>query len=126
MQNTPPAKLVSQVSPKLVIPMRLAGSAILLCLSCFVATGQIVVAADGLGDFKTVQQAVDGVRDSKSVVIHIKPGVYHEHIQVSAGKRHITFRGEDPRKTVLTYRVSACLSMRSRKACATATSPRVT
>src|SRR6185369_1586018 len=88
--------------------MRLIGSAILLCFLCFfVANGQIVVAADGSGDFKTVQQAVDQVQGDKPIVIHIKPGVYKEQIRVSAGKRFITLRGDDPRKTMLTYHVSA-------------------
>ncbi len=90
--------------------MRLIGPAILLCFLCFcVVHGQIVVAADGSGDFRTVQQAVDGVPDNnnKRVVIHIKPGVYHEQVRVSAGKRYLTFRGENARNTVLTYRLSA-------------------
>lgn len=76
----------------------------------FVADAQpvrIVVAADGSGDYRTVQQAVDEVQGDKPVVIHIKPGVYKEQIRVSAGKRFITFRGDDPDKTVLTYRLSA-------------------
>jgi PelA/Pel-15E family pectate lyase len=67
----------------------------------------MVVAADGSGDFRTVQQAVDEVQGNKPVVIHIKPGVYREQIRVSAGKRQITLRGDDPRQTVLTYRISA-------------------
>jgi pectin methylesterase-like acyl-CoA thioesterase len=90
--------------------MRLIGSPILLCFLCFfVVHGQIVVAADGSGDFKTVQEAVDHVPDNntKPVVIHIKPGVYQEQIRVSAGKRYITFRGGNPSKTVLTFRISA-------------------
>ncbi len=88
--------------------MRLIGSAILLCLLCFfVANGQIVVAADGSGDFKTVQQAVDHVPDNNNqrVVIQIKRGVYQEQVRVT--KRYLTFRGEDPANTVLTYRLSA-------------------
>jgi PelA/Pel-15E family pectate lyase len=81
---------------------------ILLCFLCFfVANGQITVAADGSGDFKTVQQALDHLPMNKSAVIHIKPGVYREQIRVSAGQRRITFRGEDPSKTILTYRISA-------------------
>ncbi|HET7288596.1 MAG TPA: pectinesterase family protein, partial [Pyrinomonadaceae bacterium] len=69
----------------------------------------IVVAADGSGDFKTVQQALDHVpeNNNRTVVIRIKPGVYHEQIRVSAGKSHITFRGEDPLKTILTFKLSA-------------------
>jgi PelA/Pel-15E family pectate lyase len=70
---------------------------------------EIVVAADGSGDFRTVQQAVDHVPDNNSqrIVIHIKAGVYREQIRVSSGKRYVTFRGDDPRKTILTYRISA-------------------
>jgi len=90
----------------------------LLCLLCFfvvpaVGQGQaarrIVVAQDGSGDFRTVQEAVDQVRDGNTerVVIQIRPGVYKEQIRVSAGKPYVTFRGEDPRKTILTYRLSA-------------------
>jgi len=92
--------------------MRLIGSAIVLCLLCFfVANSQrrIVVAADGSGEFRTVQQALDHVPDNNNqpIMIHIKPGVYYEQIRVSAGKRYITLRGENPLKTVLTYRLSA-------------------
>jgi PelA/Pel-15E family pectate lyase len=68
-----------------------------------------VVAADGSGDFKTVQQAIDHVPENNTqrVVIHIKPGVYREQVRVSSGKRFVTFRGEDARKTLLTFRISA-------------------
>ncbi len=88
---------------------------ILLCLLClFVSAdaksvGRLVVAADGSGDFKTVQQAVDHVPDNNTqrVVIQIKPGVYREQVRISAGKRYLTFRGDDPRRTTLTFRLSA-------------------
>jgi pectinesterase len=67
------------------------------------------VAQDGSGDFKTVQQAVDHVPENNNqrVVIQIRPGVYQEQIRVSAGKRYLTFRGDDAAKTVLTFRISA-------------------
>ena len=100
--------------------MRLTSLQILLCFLCLsavqgqraVAAGRplrIVVAADGSGNFKTVQQAVDHVSENNSqrVVIQIKPGIYSEQIRVAPGKRNLTFRGEDPHKTVLTYRLSA-------------------
>jgi PelA/Pel-15E family pectate lyase len=83
----------------------------LLCLLCFFVADarsvRIVVAADGSGDFKTVQQAVDHVPDNNSqpVVIQIKRGVYQEQIRVT--KPYLTFRGEGPANTVLTYRLSA-------------------
>lgn len=69
----------------------------------------IVVAADGSGDFKTVQAAVDHIpqNNDRRVVIHIKPGRYNEQIRVNRSKRYVTFRGEDERNTVLTYNLSA-------------------
>lgn len=104
--------------------MQLIGSAILSCLLCFfVATGQssrrIVVAADGSGDFRTVQQAVDHVPDDNNqpIVIQIKRGVYQEQVRVT--KRYLTFRGDDPRNTVLTYRLSALQAGNTRLAFST-------
>jgi pectinesterase len=81
--------------------------AIVLCLFVADVRADVVVAADGSGDFKTVQAALDHIPENRAVVIRIKPGVYQEQIRVSAGKSHITFRGEDPRKTILTFKLSA-------------------
>lgn len=73
------------------------------------ARADVVVAADGSGDFKRVQEALDHVpeNNNRPVVIRIKPGVYEEQIRVSAGKRYVTLRGDDSRKTILTFRISA-------------------
>jgi len=62
------------------------------------------VAADGSGDFKTVQAAVDAVHDGNSgrIVIHIKPGTYKEKILVPRGKPFVTFQGDDAKTTILT------------------------
>lgn len=45
----------------------------------------IVVSADGSGDFKTVQEAIDAVttNDSTPAVIFIKPGTYKEKLNRS-------------------------------------------
>ena len=97
----------------MVLFRRLALPALLCGLLSVAAEGQsstrLVVAADGSGDFKTIQQAVDEVPDgnSRRIVIQIKPGVYREQVRVSSGKRFITFRGDDAKKTVVTYRLSA-------------------
>ena len=97
----------------MVLFKKLALLALLCGLLSVAAEGQpskrIVVAADGSGNFKSVQQAVDQIPDgnTKPVVIHIKPGVYQEQVRVGAGKRFITFRGEDAKKTVITYKLSA-------------------
>ena len=96
---------------------------ILFCFLCFFVADarsvRIVVAADGSGDFKTVQQAVDHVPDDNNqpVVIQIKRGVYPEQVRVT--KRYLTFRGEDPANTVLTYRLSALQAGNTRLAFST-------
>lgn len=84
----------------------------IIALTLFLAAGtaaqkRIVVAADGSGNFKTIQQALDHVPDDNSqrVVIQIKPGVYQEQIRVS--KHNVTLRGDDANKTVITHRLSA-------------------
>jgi pectinesterase len=65
---------------------------------------QLVVASDGSGDYKTVQEAVDAVpaRNSQRFVILIKPGIYKSHLVVPKDKPFITLRGEDAAKTILT------------------------
>ncbi len=68
------------------------------------AKPDFIVAADGSGDFTTVQQAIDAVpaNNSKRVIILIKPGLYKAHIVVPKDKPFITFLGQDAEKTVLT------------------------
>lgn len=65
----------------------------------------VIVAADGSGDFKTVQEAVNAVPSDKNqrFVIHIKPGTYKEKIAVPVEKPPITFLGEDAATTILTF-----------------------
>jgi pectinesterase len=71
----------------------------------------IRVAADGGGDYRTVQAAVDSIPAGghDRFVIRIKPGVYKERVRVGRDKGPITFRGEDghARETVLTFNYSA-------------------
>src|SRR5437868_9459500 len=66
----------------------------------------ITVAADGSGDFKTVQAAVDSVAPGNSdrTMININPGVYKERIVLTKQKPPISFIGvdADQSKTVLT------------------------
>ncbi|HKW17494.1 MAG TPA: pectinesterase family protein [Terriglobales bacterium] len=65
---------------------------------------RLVVAADGSGDFNTVQGAVDFVPDSpsKRVTIFIKNGNYEE-IVFFQNKSNITLRGEDQDKVQVGY-----------------------
>jgi pectin methylesterase-like acyl-CoA thioesterase len=68
--------------------------------------GQVTVALDGSGDFRTVQAAVDAA-PAEGSVIRIRPGLYHEEITVA--KSHIQFRGlgSDPKQVVLSFDKSA-------------------
>jgi pectinesterase len=67
-------------------------------------TTRVVVAADGSGDFNTVQGAVDFVPDSpaRRVTIFIRNGNYEE-IVFFRNKADLTFRGEDRDKVQVGY-----------------------
>ncbi|HEY4328150.1 MAG TPA: pectinesterase family protein [Phycisphaerae bacterium] len=65
---------------------------------------RLVVAADGSGDFNTVQGAVDTVPDksAKRTTIFIRNGFYEELVYFR-NKTNITFLGEDRKKVIVTY-----------------------
>jgi pectin methylesterase-like acyl-CoA thioesterase len=65
----------------------------------------LTVAADGTGDFSTVQGAVDFVpaNNNKRVVITVRPGTYTEIVYVNSNKPFITVRGEDRNQSSIQY-----------------------
>jgi len=71
----------------------------------------LTVAADGSGQFKTVQEAINAVpqttRFDQPAIIRVKPGIYRELIYVQHEKRFVHLIGEDPEKTVFTYNLHA-------------------
>jgi len=69
-----------------------------------VSATSLTVAHDGSGNFKTIQEAVNTVRDlsKQRVVIHIKNGIYHEKIVVPSWKTNISFVGESEDSTIIT------------------------
>ena len=71
---------------------------------------ELVVAADGSAQYRTIQEAVmavpAGTADSP-VRIRIKPGTYKELVYVQREKRFFKFVGEDAAKTVITYDLNA-------------------
>lgn len=73
------------------------------------AAATITVAADGSGDFKTVQAAIDSVpeKNKQPVTIRIKPGTYKERVRVPKDKPYVTLLGDDPKATILTYDLHA-------------------
>ncbi|RYY14450.1 MAG: hypothetical protein EOO36_14245, partial [Cytophagaceae bacterium] len=66
---------------------------------------RLVVAADGSGDYRTVQQALDAVPTGQTqpTTIFIKRGVYKEKLTLAAGQNFVRLLGEDAATTVLTY-----------------------
>jgi len=77
-------------------------------LCCAIALGgnrTLTVAADGKGDFKSVQSAIDAIpaKNEEPVVIHVAAGRYKEKIYLPRDKRFVTIRGDDSGTTVLTY-----------------------
>ncbi len=71
---------------------------------------QVVVSADGKGDFKTIQMAVDHapfVTAGQRLVIEIRPGIYKERVIVPQDRPRTTFLGTDAAKTVITADMNA-------------------
>ncbi|XP_071741980.1 pectinesterase-like [Rutidosis leptorrhynchoides] len=67
-------------------------------------TPNVVVAADGSGDFTTVSAAVAAAPSSSSTryVIRIAPGVYKENVNIPSGKRNLMFLGSGRTTTIIT------------------------
>jgi pectinesterase len=65
----------------------------------------ITVAADGSGDFRTLNAAVAAVPDRAATptTIHIRPGTYDGPTVVPVAKSKVAFEGEGIGRTVLTY-----------------------
>jgi lysophospholipase L1-like esterase len=66
---------------------------------------RLAVAADGTGDFCTVQGAVNQVEPHRSapVGIYIKKGHYHELVRIGRERRFVRLVGEDRDATVISY-----------------------
>jgi pectinesterase len=82
-------------------------SLVLVLLMCAAVSraGAITVAADGSGDFKTVQEAIAAAPEKSAdrVVIHIKPGTYSGPFIVPRNKPNIALEGDDANTTILTW-----------------------
>ncbi|CAK9145602.1 unnamed protein product [Ilex paraguariensis] len=63
-----------------------------------------VVAKDGSGQYKTINDALKAVpqKSNQTFVIFIKAGVYNEYIDIPRGTNNVMFLGEGPTKTRIT------------------------
>ena len=68
-------------------------------------TYDFVVAADGSGQFKTVQEAINAVPDFRknTTTIFIKKGIYKEKLIVPESKNKVTLVGESLLETIITF-----------------------
>ncbi|WP_245328262.1 pectinesterase family protein [Hymenobacter aquaticus] len=66
---------------------------------------RMTVAADGSGDYRTIQEAVNASRDLSqvTVTIFIKNGTYREKLVVPSHKTHVTLLGESKEGVVITF-----------------------
>lgn len=64
----------------------------------------LTVAQDGSGDYRTIQEAVNAVRDLSQVRvnIYIKPGIYQEKLVIPSWKTNIALIGENSLTTIIT------------------------
>ncbi|WP_329218687.1 pectinesterase family protein [Streptomyces sp. NBC_01485] len=88
-----PALLKSRVGPRSSVGMSAPVKA--------AAVTTLTVAADGSGQYRTVQAAVNAVpaNNPSRVVIAVKPGTYRELVKVPANKPHVTIRGTGGSRT---------------------------
>lgn len=92
----------------------------MFCAALFASGAEakdLIVAADGTGDFKSVQAAVDAApADSATrTVITIRKGTYAELVVVSKEKKNLTIRGEDRQATVIAAMNNARLNTGGRR-----------
>lgn len=96
----------------MILNKKAVNVAVMLVLLVFLSgslTAQVtfdfVVAKDGSGDFRTIQEAVYAVPDFRknTTTIFIKRGNYKEKLILPTSKTNVKFIGEDKETTVLTY-----------------------
>src|SRR5215213_633409 len=80
---------------------------LLLCSFVHAQRGKrIVVSADGKGDFRSIQAALNSLPDSAAAptTIYIKKGVYKEKLYIE--KHNIILLGEDRNNTIITQSIA--------------------
>ena len=66
---------------------------------------RLIVAQDGTGDFKTIQEAFNAIENNteKRTVVYVKEGVYKEKLFLDYNKRNVQLLADDKFKTIITY-----------------------
>lgn len=87
--------------------MRTILSIILFCTALMAKAEafDFVVAADGSGDYKTIQEAINAVPDyrKKQTKIFVKSGTYKEKVVIPESKIDIKLVGQNRDNTVIQY-----------------------
>lgn len=75
-----------------------------LCQSPSLYPTSLTVAQDETGDYRTIQEAVNAVRDHSQVQvkIHIKAGIYAEKLVIPSWKPNIHLMGENGKQVIIT------------------------
>lgn len=78
---------------------------LLLAAPALAINPDFVVSADGTGNFRTVQEAINAIPDFRKneTVIFIRKGIYKEKLVLAGSKTNVVFIGEDRESTVLTF-----------------------
>jgi len=133
--------MFAEISPKITRPGRTFSFLTLLLLGTLSALAQqtspgsgpkadAVVAADGSGQYQTVQAAINASPQTSTAAkpwtIFIKPGIYKELIYIQREKRFLHLLGSDAEKTVLTFNLYASLPGPDGKPMGTFRTPSVT
>ena len=65
----------------------------------------LVVARDGTGEYRNIQEAVEAVRAfmDYTVMIYIKNGIYKEKLVIPSWVKNVQLVGESAEKTIITY-----------------------
>lgn len=85
--------------------LRWVQAIVLLVVASSAPARDWVVAADGSGDFTSIQAAIDAVPDhaAERQVIHVRAGLYRGVITVAEAKQRITLIGEAAGATVISW-----------------------
>ncbi|MFJ9717726.1 pectinesterase family protein [Streptomyces sp. NPDC101213] len=90
-----PALLKAGAGPRSTIGTTAAATTAAGTTTAAAAATTLTVAADGSGQYRTVQAAVNAVpaNNPSRVVIAVKPGTYRELVKVPSDKPHVTIQG---------------------------------